>query len=122
MNLPKFDHYPFEIRPLTEDDGGGFLITFPDLPGCMADGETPEEAIREGRDAFNCWMAAHYEAGREIPVPNSHREAIRFAESLPVSLRGRLSTRAKQKGVSLTDLVVMYISEGLGKSDSMAHK
>ena len=43
MNIPDFDDYPFEIRPLSEEDGGGFLITFPDLPGCMADGETPEE-------------------------------------------------------------------------------
>ena len=37
--------YPFEMKPLSIDDGGGWLITFPDLVGCMSDGETPEEAI-----------------------------------------------------------------------------
>ncbi len=36
--------YPVIISPLSEDDGGGFLATVPDLPGCMSDGETPEEA------------------------------------------------------------------------------
>jgi predicted RNase H-like HicB family nuclease len=36
----KFEEYMHEITPLSKEDGGGFLITFPDLPGCMADGET----------------------------------------------------------------------------------
>ena len=32
--------YPFITRPLADEEGGGYLIEFPDLPGCMADGET----------------------------------------------------------------------------------
>jgi antitoxin HicB len=39
--------YPFRVRPLTDEEGGGYLIAFPDLPGCLSDGETIEEAIRE---------------------------------------------------------------------------
>jgi len=35
----QFEDYPLEIRPLTTDEGGGFVVTFPDLPGCMADGK-----------------------------------------------------------------------------------
>lgn len=49
--------------------GGGFLATFPDLPGCMADGETPEEAVIEAKDAFECWMEARKEWGREYSKP-----------------------------------------------------
>ena len=41
----KMPEYPFTIRELAIDDGGGFLIEFPDLPGCISDGETVEEAI-----------------------------------------------------------------------------
>ncbi len=44
--------YPFTIHPLADEEGGGYLLEFPDLPGCMAGGETPEEAIREGEDAL----------------------------------------------------------------------
>lgn len=49
--------YPFEacahvVEPLTEEDGRGYLITFPDLPGCMSDGETETEAVLNARDAF----------------------------------------------------------------------
>jgi len=41
----------FEIRPLAPEEGGGYLITFPELPGCMADGETIEQAIKNGGEA-----------------------------------------------------------------------
>ena len=43
--------YPFEayahvVAPLSEEDGGGYMITFPDLPGCMSDGDTLDEVLR----------------------------------------------------------------------------
>lgn len=46
MNARASIEYPFEIRPLSEDDGGGYAVTFPDLPGCRSDGGTPEQARR----------------------------------------------------------------------------
>jgi len=68
---PSFEEYRITIRPLTLAEGGGFLATFPDLPGCMADGETPEEALTDARAAFDCWMAAHIADGRPIPSPGA---------------------------------------------------
>lgn len=47
------DSYPFTLRRLSDEEGGGFLIEYPDLPGVMSDGETTEEAIRNGRDALD---------------------------------------------------------------------
>ena len=66
--------YPFEayahvVEPLTEDDGGGYLITFPDLPGCMSDGETPQEAFANAQDAIASWIEAAEEIGRTVPEP-----------------------------------------------------
>ena len=55
------------LRPLTEAEGGGYLIEFPDLPGCMSDGDTIEEAIANGEDAKRCWIGAMRDAGRPIP-------------------------------------------------------
>jgi antitoxin HicB len=117
-NIPdKMENYPFEIRPLTEEEGGGWLITFPDLPGCMSDGESIEEAIENGRDAFSCWMWAHLQDGRPLPKPGESR-AGRFVQRLPKSMHLRLQARAKQEGVSVNTLVATFIAEGLGKRQS----
>lgn len=62
--------YPIVIEPLSEEDGGGFLATVPDLPGCMSDGETPEEALVNVQDAILTWLEAAQELGREIPTPS----------------------------------------------------
>ena len=61
--------YRFTIRPLAEDEGGGDLIEFPDLPGCMSDGETIEEAITNGIDAMRGWIEAMRAEGHPIPRP-----------------------------------------------------
>ena len=50
--------YPFEIKPLSPADGGGYLISFPDFSECISDGETPEDAIRNGYDALRETIAA----------------------------------------------------------------
>lgn len=50
--MPPIDLPHITIKPLSIEDGGGYLIEFPDFPGCMADGETQEVAIREERNAM----------------------------------------------------------------------
>lgn len=61
--------YEVDIRPLAAVDGGGFIATVPELPGCFSDGETPEEALRNAYDAIICWMEAAEEMGRSVPEP-----------------------------------------------------
>ncbi len=63
--------YPVVVAPLSEEDGGGFVATVPDLPGCMSDGETPEEAIVNVRDAILCWAEMAVEMGHAIPPPST---------------------------------------------------
>ena len=63
--------YPVRIERLAESDGGGYLATVPDLPGCMSDGETPEEALKNVQEAIVSWIAAAKEWKREIPKPSS---------------------------------------------------
>jgi len=64
-----FHGYPFEPTPLTKDNGGGWLIVFSDFPGAvMSDGETPEEAIANGRQALESVIAVYRQDGRELPA------------------------------------------------------
>jgi predicted RNase H-like HicB family nuclease len=48
--------YPVIIEPLPEAEGGGFVALVPDLPGCMSDGETAEEAVTSVKDAIAAWI------------------------------------------------------------------
>jgi antitoxin HicB len=63
-------NYPVIIVPLPTEDGGGFLASVPDLPGCMSDGETPAEAIENVIDAIEEWIDAGRRLGRDIPEPS----------------------------------------------------
>lgn len=64
--------YAVVVTPLPDVDGGGFIAVVPDLPGCMSDGATPEEAIVNVQDAIVMWVEAAQELGREVPPPSEH--------------------------------------------------
>ncbi len=110
--------YPFEMRPLSPEDGGGFLISFPDFSECLSDGETPEEAIRNGLDALEETIAALESLNMAVPEPGSGGSySGRFIQRLPRSLHARLALRAKQEGVSMNTLVTSLLAEGIGRQE-----
>jgi antitoxin HicB len=62
--------YAVLLEPLPAEDGGGFFATVPDLPGCMSDGETPEEALGRVQDAIQAWIDEARALRREVPKPS----------------------------------------------------
>ena len=62
--------YRISLRPLGAAEGGGWLAEVPELPGCMSDGETPQEAVDNVMDAIACWIEAAEEDGRPVPLPS----------------------------------------------------
>ncbi len=62
--------YAVIIQPLPPEEGGGFVALVPDLPGCMADGETREEAAREVASAIAEWLEEAARLGRSVPSPS----------------------------------------------------
>jgi antitoxin HicB len=118
--------YPFEayarvITPLSNEDGGGYMISFPDLPGCISDGETENEALGKGRDAFLAWVSATKDMGKQVPAPDWRSDSIseiasgKFVTRVPKTVHARLIRKAKTEGVSLNSLVLSFITEGVGK-------
>ena len=55
---------------LPPEESGGYLVEFPDLPGCMSDGDTIEETIENGKDTVACWVKTAKRYGDKIPQPN----------------------------------------------------
>jgi len=64
--------YALHIERLPDSEGGGYIATVPDLPGCMSDGETPEEALKNVQEAIASWIEAAQEWKMDIPHPSSH--------------------------------------------------
>jgi antitoxin HicB len=112
----QLDRYRFTVRPMTAEEGTGYLIEFPDVPLCLSDGATVEEAIANGRDALKCCLLAMKEFGDPIPRPGSAEAASgQFRLRVPKTMHARLTRRAEQEGVSLNTLAATLIAEGLGK-------
>jgi antitoxin HicB len=104
----------FEMRPLSEQEGGGYLVEFPDYPGCLADGETPEEAMQEGVDALNSYLTTLQELGRPVPESGDVYGG-QWRQRVPKSLHAALARRADHEGVSLNMLVTALLAEGIGR-------
>jgi antitoxin HicB len=68
--------YAVRIDRLADSDGGGYLATVPDLPGCMSDGETPEEALKNVQDAIVSWIESAKEWNLDIPHPSPPLERV----------------------------------------------
>ena len=109
-------NYPLNIRPLDPEDGGGFLAEVPDLPGCVADGKTVEEAICEVKSAIESWIKTAEEFGDQVPEPST---ALHYSGQwrirVPKHLHAALALQAKEEGVSLNMLAATLLAEGVGK-------
>ena len=51
-------------------DDKSYIISVPDLPGCMADGESPNEAYENAKIVIREWIETAQAAGRTIPEPS----------------------------------------------------
>lgn len=62
---------PYRMEIVEDKDEGGYVVSFPDLPGCITCGETIESAVANGADAKKAWLEAALESGVEIQEPDS---------------------------------------------------
>jgi len=61
------EHYSMLLRWDPRDDI--FVVTVPELPGCMTHGATYKEAVKRGKEAIESWIDANRQDGRSIPPP-----------------------------------------------------
>lgn len=65
--------YPAIFKPFS-DGCGGYVVEFPDLPGCVTEGKSLEEAIEMGIDAASGWLLGELEDGEKIPSASDYSE------------------------------------------------
>ena len=106
MALP----YHIELIP----DEGEWVVAIPELPGCLSQGETPEEAITMIREAQRLWLQVALEDGRPIPAPRPEEDySGRFNVRVPKRLHRDLVRAAEAEGVSLNLFVATALARAV---------
>lgn len=119
------NRYGVNISILSEEDGGGYLIEVPELPGCMTDGDTIEETLAKVDDAIDSWISTAQKLGRIIPEPRYYKVeeySGKFTTRVPKELHKDLIITAEEQGVSLNQLVNYYLAKGVGFDDGIYQK
>ena len=64
------DHGPrYELIIYWSEEDDAFIVEVPELPGCMADGRTYQEAVANAEAIIGEWLETANELGRPIPQP-----------------------------------------------------
>lgn len=61
--------FKYEVIVYWSEDDEAYIAEVPELPGCMADGATYEEAIKNAQVVIAEWIETAKELGRDVPVP-----------------------------------------------------
>jgi len=99
MNLP----YTIEFQ---NDPEHGWYARVKELPGCMNQGETPEDALEAILDTMQGWLEIALEKGNPIPEPRPEEDySGKFVVRVPKSLHRKLVEEAEKEGVSLNQYI-----------------
>ena len=102
-------NYRMEI--IEDREEGGYVVSYPELPGCLTCGETIESAVANAIDAKKAWLEAALEEGIEIHEPDSLDEySGQFKLRIPRSLHRSLVEHSKKEGISMNQYCVYLLS------------
>ena len=107
---------PYRMEIVEDREEGGYVVSYPDLPGCLTCGETIESAVENARDAKRVWLEAALEEGVSIPMPDSLEDySGQFKLRLPRSLHRALAEHSQREGISMNQ----YCVDLLAKNDAL---
>lgn len=108
---------------IAKDEDGDYVVEVQELPGCIADGGTPDEAIANLREAMTSWIESRMEAGLSIPEPRSIDEySGKVLLRMPKSLHCRLAQQAEIEGVSMNQHLVSLLSDASARRERSAQQ
>lgn len=109
----------YRMEIVEDKDEGGFVVTYPDLPGCITCGKTIESAVANAADAKKAWLEAALEEGIEIQEPDGLEDySGQFKLRIPRSLHRMLAEHSKREGISMNQYCVYLLS----RNDAMLTK
>lgn len=102
---------PYRMEIVEDKDEGGFVASYPDLPGCITCAETAETAIINALNAKKAWIEAALEDGIPIYEPDNLEDySGQFKLRIPRSLHRLLAEHSKREGISMNQYCVYLLS------------
>ncbi len=120
MTKKELQHYlklPYRMNLTFDDESEAWIVRFPELPGCIAHGATPEQALAEGEEAKSLWIETALEENQEIPQPQGEfLHSGKLIIRLPRSLHEAAAESAEREGISLNSYLAHLVSEGVQRT------
>ena len=118
ITLAEYMILPYKIEIVPDTEESGYVVSYPELPGCMTCANTLDQAIKNAEDAKREWLIAAMEEKLEIPEPVTLDDySGQFKLRIPKSLHHSLAVHAKEEGISMNQYC-MYL---LAKNDALSH-
>lgn len=109
--LNEYLKLPYRMEIVEDQEEGGYVVSFPDLPGCITCGETIESAVANAADAKKAWIEAAMEEGLPIHEPDSLDDySGQFKLRIPKSLHRSLAEHSKREGISMNQYCLYLLS------------
>ena len=85
--LNEYMALPYHLEIVEDQEEGGFVVSYPDLPGCITCGDTIEDAMNNAKDAKKAWIEAALEEDIKIDEPDSIEDYFgKFKLRIPKTL------------------------------------
>lgn len=92
--------YPVVLTP----DGDGFVVTFPDFPEAVTQGDTEDEALREAVDCLDEAIAARMSAREALPAPRRAKRLRTVEPSFDVAAKAALYEAVRAQDLNISAL------------------
>lgn len=104
-------------RRLVPDENGGFVASIHEFPGCIAEGETSDEALKRLEEAATAWLESAMTAGYPVRDPVSfYGYSGKIALRIPRGLHKQVAELSELEECSVNQLLVTAIAEYVGGS------
>lgn len=103
---------PYRMEIVEDPYEGGYVASYPELPGCLTCGETVESAAANAVDAKRAWLEAALEDGVNIREPEELESySGQFKLRIPKSLHKSLAEHARREGISMNQYCVYLLAK-----------
>ena len=110
--LDEYLKLPYRMEIVEDSTEGGYVVSFPELPGCITCGNTIDTAFANAEDAKREWLTAALEEGIHINEPDAlEKYSGQFKLRIPKSLHRSLTEHARQEGISMNQYCVYLLSK-----------